>query len=308
MSAPTITASPTSFGTARWCFRAPEFVSLLARCRIERIFGGRVELDPEGRVNLAARFWGLLGNGVVTELSVSKALPGITPAAFAAAVEATPSGYRPSGAPNPSRKPASGVPATRASRLFHCGNGKRIIARLFTRSNGHGRQAVGGQARTRSTFIATLREALGRSGKTLVAMRRALDEYGAGVLEAPDETVKVWSDLHLGHANIIAYQGRPFHNVHEMDGVLWANWQLGVDPEDTLIWTHAPLPNVPDGQVNIHRHQHSARKPADSPHINVSVEQLEYRPIRLDRLARALAAGEFLGGDTTLERLAEVER
>ena len=177
----------------------------------------------------------MLGNGVVTELSVSKALPGITPAAFAAAVEATPSGFRPSGAPNPSRKPASGVPATRASRLFQCGNGKRIIARLFTRSNGHGRQAVGGQARTRSTFIATLREALGRSGKTLVAMRRALDEYGAGVLEAPDETVKVWSDLHLGHANIIAYQGRPFHNVHEMEGVLWANWQLGVDPEDTLV-------------------------------------------------------------------------
>ena len=60
--------------------------------------------------------------------------------------------------------------------------------------------------------------------------------------------------------------------------------------------------------MNIHRHQHSARKPADSPHINVSVEQLEYRPVRLDRLARALAAGEFLGGDTTLERLAEVER
>ena len=214
-----------------------------------------------------------------------------------------------------------------------------------------------------------LREALGRSGKTLAAMRRALNEHGAGVLDAPDETVKVWSDLHLGHANIIAYQGRPFHDVHEMDGVLWANWQLGVHPEDTLvcvgdvamgsgltedtwervraapgrtkvlvvgnhdvtgqgilraggfhrvkavltspgdpplIWTHAPLPNVPAGHVNIHGHQHSALKSADSPHINVSVEQLDYRPVslvRIRRLAKSLVAGDSLPGNTTLERI-----
>ena len=218
-----------------------------------------------------------------------------------------------------------------------------------------------------------LREALGRSGKTLAAMRRALNEHGAGVLDAPDEEVKVWSDLHLGHANIIAYQGRPFHNVHEMDGVLWANWQFGVDQEDTLvcvgdvamggglsgdtwervraapgrtkvlvvgnhdvtgqgilraegfhrvkavltspgdpplIWTHAPLPNVPAGYVNIHGHQHNTLKPADSPHINVSVEQLDYRPVslvRIRRLAGALVAGERPAGATTLERIEVVE-
>ena len=219
-----------------------------------------------------------------------------------------------------------------------------------------------------------LREALGRSGKTLAAMCRALNEHGAGVLDAPDEAVKVWSDLHLGHANIIAYQGRPFHDVHEMDGVLWANWQLSVNPEDTLvcvgdvamgsgitedtwervraapgspkvlvvgnhdltgqgilraagfhrvkavltspgdpplIWTHAPLPNVPVGHVNIHGHQHSALKPADSPHINVSVEQLDYRPVslvRIRRLAKALVAGKRPEGATTLERVEEAER
>ena len=71
-----------------------------------------------------------------------------------------------------------------------------------------------------------LRDALGRSGKTLRAMRRAVNEYGAGVLDVDDEAVKVWSDLHLGHANIIGYQDRPFHDVHEMNGTLWANWQL----------------------------------------------------------------------------------
>ena len=41
-----------------------------------------------------------------------------------------------------------------------------------------------------------LREALGRSGKTLAAKRRAVNEHGAGVLNGPDGTVEVWSDLH----------------------------------------------------------------------------------------------------------------
>ena len=202
----------------------------------------------------------------------------------------------------------------------------------------------------------------------------ALDQYDGSFLDAADAAVKVWSDLHLGYANIIAYQGRPFHDVHEMNGALWANWQLGVDPDDTLvcvgdfalgealseetwervraapgrskilvvgnhdvtgggklrvqafhrakavltslgdpplIWTHAPLPNVPAGHINIHGHQHRALKPADSPHINVSVEQLDYRPVslvRLRRLAGALVAGERPAGETTLERIEEVER
>ena len=219
-----------------------------------------------------------------------------------------------------------------------------------------------------------LRDALGRSGKTLRAMCRAVNEYGAGVLDVDDGAVKVWSDLHLGHANIIGYQGRPFHDVYEMNGTLWANWQLGVDADETivcvgdfalgealseetwdritaapgrskvlvvgnhditgqgilrvkgfhrtkavlispgdppLIWTHAPLPNVPDGHVNIHGHQHAKLKPPDSPHINVSVEQLNYRPVslaRLRRLAQALVAGERPTGGTTLERIEALTR
>ena len=175
-------------------------------------------------------------------------------------------------------------------------------------------------------------------------MRRALNEHGAGILDAPDEAVNVWSDQHLGHANIMGYRDRPFFNVDEMDAALWSNWQIGVDPQETLvcvgdlamgrgisddtwekvraapgrtkilvvgnhdvtgqgslrvegfhrvkavltspgnpplIWTHAPLPNVPAGHVNIHGPQHAALKPADSPHINVSVEQLDYRPVAL---------------------------
>ena len=192
---------------------------------------------------------------------------------------------------------------------------------------------------TPKTLLALYREnlpeALGRSGKTLSAMRRAVDERGAGVLDADDGAVKVWSDLHLGHANIIRFQDRPFGSLGEMDAALWAAWETGIGPDDTvicvgdfamgparagatwhrvraapgrrkvlvignhdlgqsgsllahgfhtakallvsggdppLIWTHAPLPNVPAGHVNIHGHMHRSLKPEGSPHINVSVE------------------------------------
>ena len=80
-----------------------------------------------------------------------------------------------------------------------------------------------------------LRDALGRGGRTLAAMRRALNTYGAGTLESADARVKVWSDLHLGHANIIGYQDRPFPGVEQMDATLWANWSTAVEPEDTLV-------------------------------------------------------------------------
>ena len=230
--------------------------------------------------------------------------------------------------------------------------------------------------RTPKALLALYREdlpvALGRSGKTLSAMRRAIDEHGAGVLDADDGAVKVWSDLHLGHANIIGFQGRPFRALHEMDAALWAAWETGIGPDDTLvcvgdfamgparagvtwhrvraapgrhkvliignhdlgrrgsllvhgfhtakallvsggdpplIWTHAPLPNVPAGYVNVHGHQHST-PPRHSPHINVCVEQIEYRPValaRLRRLAQVLAAGENPPGATTLERVEAIE-
>ena len=49
------------------------------------------DTNSEGRVSLAARFWDLLGDGGVTELAASRALPGITSEIFVAAVAATPS-------------------------------------------------------------------------------------------------------------------------------------------------------------------------------------------------------------------------
>ena len=68
--------------------------------------------------------------------------------------------------------------------------------------------------------------------------------------------------------------------------------------------------DVPEGHVNIHGHAHGA-PPRRSAHINVAVEQLDYQPVGLDRLrrlARALAAGHYPPGATTLERIAHLEQ
>ena len=83
-------------------------------------------------------------------------------------------------------------------------------------------------------------------------------------------------------------------------------WSVMVSAgEPPLIWTHFPLAYVPDGYVNIHGHEHDD-PPARSPHINVSVEQLDFRPVPmvdLRALGRALVAGLYPPGDTTLERI-----
>ena len=58
-----------------------------------------------------------------------------------------------------------------------------------------------------------------------------------------------------------------------------------------------------------HGHLHHA-PPTDTPHINVSVEQLDYAPVLLSRirvLAAALARGEYSEGRTTLERIEALE-
>ena len=207
----------------------------------------------------------------------------------------------------------------------------------------------------------------------VAAIRRAIDEHGHGTFETPDEQVRVWSDLHVGHANVIRYSDRPFSDIGAMDAALWDSWRADVDANDTLVcvgdvalsggvdestweririapgspkvlvignhdltgrgelrtfgfdqtfamlttdgdpplvWTHAPLPKVPAGYVNIHGHLHTHLMPPGSPHINVSVEQIGYRPITLSRLrvlAQALAGGMAPAGSTTLERLAAVE-
>ena len=73
-----------------------------------------------------------------------------------------------------------------------------------------------------------------------------------------------------------------------------------------LVFTHVALPEVPEGFVNVHGHQHAQRQPHGSRHINVSVEQLDYEPVRLTRI-RSLAAlmvrGEEPPEEKTIDQL-----
>lgn len=228
-------------------------------------------------------------------------------------------------------------------------------------------------ADARRRYRAELARAGGKTRKrTFRRMVEAVSQLRGGELDEADETVLVWSDLHLGHANIIEYQDRPFLDVADQDAELWKAWE-GTDPDAVLavvgdvamgeavgeatwqrvrrspgrhkhliignhdvtgagevrtggfdgvwsvmvsagapplVWTHYPLAEVPEGHVNIHGHRHGA-PPARSPHINVSVEQLEYEPVRLDRrrrLARALAGGHYPPGTTTIEQIASLEQ
>ena len=208
------------------------------------------------------------------------------------------------------------------------------------------------------------------STKMYRAMLRMLDELPARELDA-DGIVWLWSDLHLGHENIIRYASRPFADATEMDETLYANWGNRVGENDTLVvvgdlamrravceetWarvragvgkvkhlvvgnhdltgsgvlrvggfdvvssllvvrgdpplllTHLPLASLPKGWVNLHGHTHDD-PPRRSPHINLSVEQLDYSPVALDRvrlLARELVAGRVPEGATTLEQLERI--
>jgi calcineurin-like phosphoesterase family protein len=42
------------------------------------------------------------------------------------------------------------------------------------------------------------------------------------------------ADLHFGHANIIAYSGRPFADADAMNGALIDRWNAAVHPDDTV--------------------------------------------------------------------------
>ena len=78
-----------------------------------------------------------------------------------------------------------------------------------------------------------------------------------------------------------------------------------------LLLTHVPLLQVPHGWVNVHGHVHQRDSPTRNRHINVSVEQLNYRPARLSdirRLARRLLEGRIVPGHSTRARLNVVER
>ena len=71
---------------------------------------------------------------------------------------------------------------------------------------------------------------------------------------------------------------------------------------DPPLLTHVPLLQVPHGAVNVHGHVHEQESPTPNRHVNVSVEQLNYRPAKLSdirRLARRLVEGRIVPGHST---------
>ena len=94
-------------------------------------------------------------------------------------------------------------------------------------------------------------------------------------------------------------QIRPF----EIDHTAVTLYAAGDPP---LLLTHVPLLQVPHGAVNVHGHVHEQESPTPNRHVNVSVEQLNYRPARLSeirRLARRSMEGRTVAGHTTRARL-----
>ena len=99
-------------------------------------------------------------------------------------------------------------------------------------------------------------------------------------------------------------QIRPF----EIDRTAVTLYATGDPP---LLLTHVPLLQVPHGAVNVHGHVHEQESPTPNRHVNVSVEQLNYRPAKLSdirRLARRLVEGRIVPGHSTRARLNVVER
>ena len=68
---------------------------------------------------------------------------------------------------------------------------------------------------------------------------------------------------------------------------------LLVEGPHPAVLTHEPLGSVPRGYVNLHGHLHGGAWPVSRRHVNVNVEQIGYRPARLDEM---LAAGHAIAG------------
>ena len=88
---------------------------------------------------------------------------------------------------------------------------------------------------------------VGRSTSSRRICRGALDAAGVGrlaqllrgasipIVDAPAETVWIWSDLHLGDQALLAVGQRPFSTTLEMDDYLLEAWRRRVGLQDLII-------------------------------------------------------------------------
>ena len=68
--------------------------------------------------------------------------------------------------------------------------------------------------------VAPPKGATGRQARTFPVMARALRDLPESRLPAEAGRAWVWSDLHLGHENIIRFCNRPFRDAGHMDNAL----------------------------------------------------------------------------------------
>ena len=117
----------------------------------------------------------------------------------------------------------------------------------------------------------------------------------ARVRQAPGRKILVYGNHEITSTGLVETNG--FDEVHS---------SLYVDGDPPLLLTHVPLRVVPGGCVNIHGHLHHKRIPGRTRHINVCVEQLQYRPRALStlrKLAQRLVKGVTVRGRTTGDKL-----
>lgn len=169
--------------------------------------------------------------------------------------------------------------------------------------------------------------AFGRPFRTADEMDRTLFEAWDDLV-GPTETIICLGDAALDGSTLA-------HHQHEWENAPGHKWLVlgnhDVDPVNhvrplavdrsvmalaapgnpPLLLTHVPLLQVPAGCVNVHGHIHQADSPTWHRHVNVSVEQLDYRPVRLSdirRLARRMMEGRSRPEATTRARLDMIER
>lgn len=116
--------------------------------------------------------------------------------------------------------------------------------------------------------------------------------------EAPGRKILVVGNHDPSHRGVV--------DIDAFDEVYGTVYAAGA-PD--VLMTHKPLRVVPAGCVNLHGHLHGVRVPGATPHINISVEQVCYRPQRLTAirgLAARLVTGEMVSGSTTAGQLERV--
>ena len=115
------------------------------------------------------------------------------------------------------------------------------------------------------------------------------------VHQAPGRKILVYGNHEITSTGLVETNG--FDEVHS---------SLFVEGDPPLLLTHVPLRVIPQDCVNIHGHLHHTHVPGKTRHINVCVEQLQYRPRALSalrKLAQRLVKGVTVRGLTTGDKL-----